>query len=126
MEIQLSNIERKVYADCIRLNGFNSQLNQLIEECLEAGLAARKYQKGNPEDKLEMRMLTDNLIDELADLLVMTTQFRENLGAEKIDQRVQYKILRQVDRVRVKEAQKLFRPPNTPLYEKPTPIRSRK
>ena len=72
--------------------GFTSQADMLIEEAAEFTQAVNKFRRGNPE-------AYENIKEEAADVLVVALQLRLILGERVIDQIMEQKIQRQLDRI---------------------------
>ena len=83
--------------------GLENQLEQAIEEASEFILAAQKFKRNRKSGEIskstETRM---NLIEETADLIVMMEQMRIYLGRSAVDKQIEYKIERQIDRIKNK------------------------
>lgn len=81
--------------------GLENQLEQAIEEASEFILAAQKFKRNRKSGEIskstETRM---NLIEETADLIVMMEQMRIYLGRSAVDKQIEYKIERQIDRIK--------------------------
>lgn len=94
-----------VFKDTIDRYGTDAQLDQLQEECLELGLAIRKYkraQKHGTEDDIFRRK--HEMIREIADVIIMTQQLR--LGFDgSIDMYIQATIREKLNR----QAQRLIK-----------------
>lgn len=73
---------------------FKNQLEQAVEEASEFILAVQKCKRY--PDSTEYR---HNLIDETADLLIITEQMREYLGTWSVDCMIDYKLERQIARI---------------------------
>lgn len=73
--------------------GFTSQRKITLEELLELGLAIMKLERGWSEDRYH------NLHEEVADVLIMALQMRYMLGTDKIDEIINDKLVRQLDRI---------------------------
>ena len=78
--------------------GYESQREQLIEECAEAILAAQKCKRtsDNPSE-YEKNLL--NLAEEIADVLIMARQMRLLVGAGHVDKFIEEKLERQMRRM---------------------------
>lgn len=72
--------------------GFTSQANMLTEEAAEFTVALNKLRRGNTD-------AYKNIKEEVADVLVIALQLRVLLGAEKIDEIMNEKIERQLNRI---------------------------
>lgn len=85
--------KRSIMIQAVNEFGFNSQLDQLTEELAELIVACNKLRR-KKEDAL------NNLIDEMADVDIMTTQIKINLGIESaVDNRVVFKLKRLKERL---------------------------
>jgi ribosome modulation factor len=73
--------------------GYESQREQLIEECAEAILAAQKCKRYGSKGSFEA------LCGEVADVLVMAQQMRLLMGAKVIDEIIDKKLNRQLGRI---------------------------
>lgn len=73
--------------------GYESQREQLIEECAEAILAAQKCKRHGSKDNFEA------LCGEVADVLIMAQQMRLLMGAKVIDEIIDKKLNRQLGRI---------------------------
>lgn len=74
--------------------GYESQREQLIEECAEAILAAQKCKRHGSKDNFEA------LCGEVADVLIMAQQMRLLMGTQYIDKIVDEKLNRQIQRIK--------------------------
>lgn len=72
--------------------GFTSQANMLCEEAAEFTVALNKLRRGNQE-------AYENIKEELADVLVIALQLRHLLGEKTIDEIIEQKTRRQLDRI---------------------------
>ena len=77
--------------------GYESQREQLIEECAEAILAAQKCKRHGSKDNFE------ELCGEVADVLIMAQQMRILMGAKVIDEIIDKKLNRQLGRIENEE-----------------------
>lgn len=73
---------------------FDGQLEQAVEEASEFILAAQKL-KRYPQDSKRW----DDLREESSDLLIMMEQMRGYLGVELVDQSIDFKLDRQLERI---------------------------
>lgn len=71
--------------------GFDNQLEILIEECSEVIKAAQKLKRYGDED---------GLMEEVADVHIMIQQMMYLLDKSNIDAIIEYKINRQIERMR--------------------------
>lgn len=86
-------INSKLYKETLEKWGFYSQLNQLQEECAELIVACNKLRRNVDESKSMM-------IDELADVVIMTQQIIHSMQVEKeIDNRIKFKLDRLRERL---------------------------
>lgn len=83
---------------------FEQQRNVFVEECAEAIQAVCKLRiAGNIEDYLAK---LDALAGEVADVLIMAQQMRIYLGREKVDKEIEFKLGRQLERIKGEGAEK--------------------
>ena len=73
---------------------FNSQLEQAIEEASEFILAEQKVKRFRDESAR-----WDNLREETGDLLIMMEQMRGYLGMELVDESIDFKLDRELERM---------------------------
>ena len=73
--------------------GFTSQADIAIEECGELIQAVCKFRRGYSEERYK------NMIEEVADVLIMARQLRYLLGYDVIDSIVNEKLDRQMRRI---------------------------
>lgn len=73
--------------------GFTSQANMLCEESAEFTVALNKLRRGDQN-------AYKNVKEELADVLVIALQLRYMLGEKNIDNIIEQKIQRQLDRIK--------------------------
>lgn len=73
--------------------GYESQREQLIEECAEAILAAQKCKRYGSNESFKA------LCGEVADVLIMAQQMRLLMGAKVIDEIIDKKLNRQLGRI---------------------------
>lgn len=78
---------------------FNRQLEQAIEEASEFILAAQKVKRFRDESDR-----WDNLRDETGDLLIMMEQMRGYLGMELVDESIDFKLDRELERLEKNDA----------------------
>lgn len=72
--------------------GFTSQANMLTEESAEFTVALNKLRRGNPAAIEDIR-------EEVADVLICAKQLRYLLGTKEIDQIIDKKLDRQLERI---------------------------
>ena len=77
--------------------GFTSQADMLCEESAEYMVALNKLRRGKPE-------AYDSIKEEVADVLIMARQLRFLLGYAEIDEIIDKKINRQIERIEHEEA----------------------
>jgi hypothetical protein len=88
--------QEKVFEDSIKTYGKDSQLTQTNEECTELSLAILKYKRAEKySDAIEIFKRRSELLNEIADVIVMTQQCVLIFGIEEIQQEVNYKLRRQ-------------------------------
>jgi NTP pyrophosphatase (non-canonical NTP hydrolase) len=73
--------------------GYTAQSDIIIEECAELTQAILKLRRAWSDDKL------NHVQEELADVLIMARQLRVMLGAEDIDEIINQKLDRQIERI---------------------------
>lgn len=73
--------------------GLNNQLSMLIEESAEFTQAVSKYRRGIVKDM-------NSIKEELSDILVVAEQLKYLLGESEIEEIMNSKIDRQLDRIR--------------------------
>lgn len=73
--------------------GYESQREQLIEECAEIVLAVQKCKRYGTKEHLE------SFEGEVADVLIMAMQMKYMLGDTKINQVIDEKLTRQMHRI---------------------------
>jgi len=66
-----------LFDECLDFWGFDAQLKQLQEECLELALAISHYRRNRPN-------VMENLIEELADVQLMSREIIHAVGPEKV------------------------------------------
>jgi len=77
---------------------FEQQRSVFAEECAEAIQAVCKLRRaGNTEDYLAK---LDALAGEVADVLIMAQQMRFFLGENKVDKEIEFKLNRQLERIK--------------------------
>lgn len=81
-------IDRKVLLRIIENWGRETQINKIQEEALELSLALNQI-KCPTKDPEQMK---DNLYDELADMKIMMAQAEILFDAERINERVKFKL----------------------------------
>ena len=74
--------------------GIDAQLDQVSEECLELALAIRKY-KRQPCDGTKW-----NMMDEIADVIIMAAQASIIVGVEAVEERMMFKLNRLEERIK--------------------------
>lgn len=78
--------------------GFSSQADMLCEEAAEFTVALNKLRRGHAESY-------NNVKEELADVLVIALQLRLLLGVQDIDNIMNEKVQRQLNRIKEGEQQ---------------------
>lgn len=71
---------------------YDHQRDVAVEECAEFIQAVCKCKRGKPD-------AFDNFKEEVADVLIMAEQMRQYIGAESVDQIINQKLKRQLDRI---------------------------
>lgn len=77
---------------------FEQQREMFVEECAEAIQAVQKLKRSDHTNYIER---TDNLREEVADVLIMAEQMRRYVGADKVDEIISEKLDRQIKRIEV-------------------------
>lgn len=72
--------------------GYESQIDQMCEECAEFIVARSKVRRNVPGS-------WDNLIEEVADISIMVDQMKLIIGEDTINEIRAHKIRRQLDRI---------------------------
>lgn len=80
--------------------GFESQREQFIEECAEMIQASQKCKRNDIQNAQQYRERFDNFQEEVADVLIMALQMRVLLGERSIDSLIDYKLDRQLQRIK--------------------------
>ena len=80
--------------------GFESQREQLIEECAEMIQASQKCKRNDIQNAQQYRERFDNFKEEVADVLIMAQQLRYLLGVRDIDDIIDKKLDRQIQRIK--------------------------
>lgn len=92
--------QEKVFADAILVYGVPSQLTQTNEESTELSLALLKYKRAQDHgDEAEVQKRRNELLSEIADVIIMTQQCVLIFGTEEIQQEVNFKLRRQRARI---------------------------
>lgn len=71
--------------------GIESQLEMVIEECSELIMAIQKCKRGQSD--------IENLIEETADVTIMTEQLKYFLGSKNVEEAREEKLQRQMQRM---------------------------
>lgn len=91
MNVQLNNKEQLLFRDCIEVYGLQRQLDQYIEECLEGGLAARKYIRAlETGDESKIIEAKKELLGELVDTSIMSQQIKQHFILVDINNDIPY------------------------------------
>lgn len=77
---------------------FSQQRNVFAEECAEGIQAAMKLSRAATAEDYERA--ADALVSEVADVLIMAQQMRFFLGSERVDKEIEFKLDRQLERIR--------------------------
>lgn len=85
-------MNKKLLEKAIAKWGVETQTKKLQEECLELALVINQMDCPTKPD------LTDQFIDELADVKIMMAQAELMYGADRINERVDYKLKRMADK----------------------------
>lgn len=95
--------QQSVFQDSIETYGKDCQLDQVQEEAIELSLAIRKYKRAQlaiaytKEGEFETR--TNELISEIADVIIMTQQCRLIFDDKAIQAEIDRKLIRQRQRI---------------------------
>lgn len=76
----------------VRHYTYDQQRDMTVEECAEFIQAVCKCKRGK-------KGAFENLKEEVADVLIMAEQMRQYIGAESVDQIINQKLKRQLDRI---------------------------
>ena len=95
----MNNTQNKKMWKIMSERTFNRQLEQAIEEASEFILAAQKMKRFPAESKR-----WDDLREETGDLLIMMEQMRGYLGVELVDESVDFKLNRELERLEENDA----------------------
>lgn len=87
------NSDSRLY-DIATHYGYTAQREQFIEECAEAVLAAQKCKRHGSKENFEA------LESEVADVLIMAMQMRLLMSTTAVDNIIEQKIERQLERIR--------------------------
>lgn len=91
----------------------NRQTEQFIEECSEAILAVQKLKRYRAENTVinahEEKQLVFDVIGEIADVLIMAEQMKIMFGEKRVIDRIDYKLDRQIQRIRERERNEKIR-----------------
>ena len=88
-------IDDGVLVRALKFWGVESQMDMVIEECLELALALQKLKRKRGD--VEQKVL--NVIDEIADVKIMLRQAEIVFGEEAVNKRVEFKISRLEGRI---------------------------
>lgn len=78
---------------------YEQQREIFVEECAEAIQAVQKVKRAAEISAERYTKVTDELVSEVADVLIMAQQMRLYLGSEKVDTAINYKLDRQISRI---------------------------
>jgi NTP pyrophosphatase (non-canonical NTP hydrolase) len=78
--------------------GLNAQMVKTCEELGELTTALCKRLNGSPVSDAQ-------IVDEVADVLIMANQMRHTFGADAVDDRIVYKLNRTMEFIRTKKGQ---------------------
>lgn len=79
---------------------FSQQREIFVEECAEAIQAVQKLKRAAEDSNVGYYKASEDLISEVADVLIMAEQMRLYLGADKVDKEINRKLDRQIGRIR--------------------------
>lgn len=85
-------MDKHILRKAIAKWGIETQTKKLQEECLELALVINQMECPTKPD------MTDQFIDELADVKIMMEQAELMFGADRINERVEYKLKRMADK----------------------------
>lgn len=91
----MTDKQRKKRLKILEYYGFKQQQEMLIEECSELILSIQKSKRYGTD-------ISDNFLEELGDVLIMTEQIMLSLTREKLDKlerSIDYKLNRQILRI---------------------------
>ena len=91
----MTDKQRKKCLKILEYYGFEKQQEMLIEECSELILSIQKSKRYGTD-------ISDNFLEELGDVLIMTEQIMLSLTSEKLDKlerSIDYKLNRQILRI---------------------------
>jgi NTP pyrophosphatase (non-canonical NTP hydrolase) len=83
-------IDEDILQKAINTWGTVVQIEMLKEECIELALALQKLSRARGDEEEKER----NIIDEIADVKIMICQAQRIFPADKINERVDYKMKR--------------------------------
>ena len=95
-----SIISDEILQETIDTWGVDSQFEMVVEECLELALSIQKMKRLSGDKKQKYF----NMVDELADVLLMSNQLRFMVDGDLLNERIEFKRNRLVERL--KEAKK--------------------
>ena len=91
----MTDKQREKCLKILEYYGFKQQQEMLIEECSELILSIQKSKRYDVD-------ISDNFLEELGDVLIMTEQIMLSLTSEKLDKlerSIDYKLNRQILRI---------------------------
>lgn len=91
----MTDMQRKKCLKILEYYGFEKQQEMLIEECSELILSVQKSKRYGTD-------ISDNFLEELGDVLIMTEQIMLSLTSEKLEKlerSMDYKLNRQILRI---------------------------
>ena len=81
--------------ECIAVHyGYENQREQFVEECAEAILAVQKCKRYGTKENFK------NLMNEVADVIIMAQQLRILMSTREIDEIINVKLERQMRRIK--------------------------
>jgi len=86
----MKEVDEEFLNSVIKTFGTPNQIDMVREECLELLLALQRLKRG----KEELNEIKTNIIDEVADVLIVINQARLIFGKKEVDERIEYKINR--------------------------------
>ena len=95
----MEQYQREICEECVKKYGVESQINVAIEEMSELTKALCKWNRAElPGETMELR---DHVMEELADVIIMTEQLKIMFAAadEELKDHIRFKLNRQKERM---------------------------
>jgi len=86
----MENINEEFLLKVIKTFGTANQIDMIREECMELLLALQRLRR---RKEYETEIMS-NVIDEVADVIIMISQARLIFGKDKVDERIKFKLQR--------------------------------